>query len=111
MEPNNSTVNTTVVTERSDFMSYHFQSFDILLILVFFAVDSGRTKLQIVFVIEKLKFPSLKIELEKVLIQPNDSIVEVGGITVDDEMIGKEGVDFHEPIRIKGDTFSDFAGG
>jgi hypothetical protein len=61
--------------------------------------------------IKKLKLTGLKIELEEVLIESDDSVVEVSGVAVDDEMVGKKSVDFHEPICIEGDTFSDFTGG
>ncbi len=51
---------------------------------------------------------SFKIKLKKILVESVDSIIVIGRVGVDDEMIGEKSVDFHEPVSIEGNPFPDF---
>ncbi len=60
--------------------------------------------------IEKFEFSSLKVKLKEILVQSDDSIVDVRGGAVDNEVIGEKSMNFHKPIGIERDSFSDFTG-
>jgi hypothetical protein len=108
VEPDNTTVDSTVVTKRPDFVGDHFQGINVFLVFVFLALGSGM-EVQIVFMVKQLKSASFKVKLKKVLIESVDSIVVIGRVGVDDEMVGEESVNFHEPVSIEGNSFADFA--
>ena len=108
VKPDNATVDSTVVTKRPDFVGDHFQGINVRLVFVFLALGSG-LDVQIVFMVKQLKSASFKVKLKKVLIKSVDSIVVIGRVGVDDEMIGEESVNFHEPVSIEGNSFADFA--
>ncbi len=107
MEPDNATVDSTVVTKRPDFVGDHFQGINILLVFVFLTLGRGM-EVQIVFMVKELKSASFKVKLKKVFIESVDSIVVIGRVGVDDEMVGEKSVNFHEPVSIKGNSFADF---
>ena len=64
--------------------------------------------MQVILMIKEFKLTTFKVKLKEIIIEPGNSIVEIGGVTVDDEMIGQKAVYLHEPVCIEWNSLSDF---